>query len=232
MIIPILIAILPSLVLMYLIYKQDKIEPEPPKLLWKLFFFGVISVFPAMVVELLFELPLAIVAFRGHRIAYLLLSNFIGIALVEEFFKLLFLKLGSWRSPNFNYRFDGVVYAVFVSLGFAAIENVFYYFNYGIAVLPARAVLSIPAHLGFSVFMGTYYGTAKIYEAYGAPKQAFRYRMIGLLIATLLHGFYDFTASMDNGFVTLVFFAFVVLMDILLIVKVKSDSRNDRLIHY
>ena len=229
--IPILIAILPSLVLMFIIYKQDKIEPEPPGLLVKLFFFGVISVFPAMVLELLLDFPITL-AFGRIPLLYLLVENFIGVALVEEVCKLFFLKLGSWKSPHFNYRFDGMVYAVFVSLGFAAIENVFYLVSYGAGVLFMRALLSIPAHLGFSVFMGTYYGTAKIYDAYGSPKQAFHYRMIGLLIATLLHGFYDFTASIDNGFITLVFFAFVIIMDILLIIRVRSDSKNDRLIHY
>jgi RsiW-degrading membrane proteinase PrsW (M82 family) len=62
------------------------------------------------------------------------------VALVEEGTKLFFLKRFTWRSPDFNYRYDGVVYAVFVSLGFAAIENLLYVFQYGLSVAWARVL--------------------------------------------------------------------------------------------
>ena len=64
----------------------------------------------------------------------------------------------SWRNPNFNYLFDAVVYAVFVSLGFAAFENIKYVFTYGLSVALTRAVTAVPGHLSFSVFMGIFYG--------------------------------------------------------------------------
>ena len=79
--------------------------------------------------------------------AYTILMAFLIVAVVEEGTKFLFLKRRTWRDPNFNFRFDGVVYAVFVSLGFAAFENIEYIFHYGLSVAVPRALLAIPGHM-------------------------------------------------------------------------------------
>ena len=54
------------------------------------------------------------------------------VGLIEEGCKFFFLYKKTWKNVNFNYTFDGIVYAVTVSLGFAAIENIIYVFNYGL----------------------------------------------------------------------------------------------------
>lgn len=79
----------------------------------------------------------------------------------------MFLHARTWRNPNFNYRFDGIVYAVFVSLGFAAFENIQYVLHYGLSVALPRAIFAVPGHMSFAVFMGLFYGRAKLYEAWG-----------------------------------------------------------------
>lgn len=63
-----------------------------------------------------------------------ILLAFLVVAVVEEGTKFFFLHQKTWHSPYFNYRYDAIVYAVFVSLGFAAFENVKYIFNYGLSV--------------------------------------------------------------------------------------------------
>ncbi len=98
---------------------------------------------------------------RYWQPAYTILLAFLVVAVVEEGTKFVFLKLRTWRDPNFNFRFDGIVYAVFVSLGFAAFENINYVLGYGLTVALPRAVLAIPAHMGFAVFMGLFYGRGK-----------------------------------------------------------------------
>jgi RsiW-degrading membrane proteinase PrsW (M82 family) len=153
MIIYILAAVLPAVFLMRYIYNQDKYEKEPASLLWKLVLGGVFAALAAMVLEYLiidWFLPLfSITDETSYSIAEAIL-----VGLIEEGCKFYFLYRYTWNNPNFNFRYDGVVYAVFCSLGFAAFENVQYVFNYGLSVAVSRALLAIPAHMGFAVFMG------------------------------------------------------------------------------
>jgi RsiW-degrading membrane proteinase PrsW (M82 family) len=224
-------AILPSLILMFIIWKEDTIEKESPQILTKLFFLGVAAAFAAMVAEMILS-GIMLHFLEEGSVPYTLVDSFLVVAVWEEFFKFFFCYKLTWKSPEFNYRFDGVVYMVFTSLGFAAMENVLYLFSFGAGILPMRALFSIPAHMGFAVFMGTCYGTAKIYDAYGSPGQARMHLIIGYVIAVLLHGFYDTAATFDSSLWLMIFFIFVVVMDILVIRQIKTDSKNDRLIHY
>ena len=224
-------ALLPAIVLMSYIYKKDKLEPESPRILGKCILGGLLAAVASMILESILGVPITAL-FGGSTFLYNLVENFIGIALIEEGTKLLFCYLFTWKDREFNFRFDGVVYMVFTSLGFAAIENVLYAFTYGPGVLLSRALLSIPGHAGFAVFLGSYYGTAKIYEAYGSQKQAKALIFYGLLMSTLMHGFYDFCLSFESNLLVIVFFAFVIVMDVLVIRRINRDSANDRLIHY
>lgn len=224
-------ALLPSVILLIIIYKEDKIEKESPRLLFRLLLCGVAAALAAMFVEPLMDKLLGIFL-DTESTAYIVLSAFLCIAAVEEGFKLLFCKLATWRNPEFNFRFDGVVYMVFTSLGFAGLENILYAFSYGSGVLFSRALFSIPAHMGFAVFMGTFYGTARIYDAYGDHAKAQFLIFLGYIVAVLLHGFYDACLSLDNTLTTVIFYIFVIIMDILVICQIRKDSKNDRLIHY
>ena len=93
--------------------------------------------------------------------------NPVVLAVAEEGTKFFFMYRRSWKHPAFNYKFDGIVYSVFTSLGFAAFENIIYVFNYGPAAILSRAVLSIPGHMNFAIVAGLFYGRAKVCERYG-----------------------------------------------------------------
>ena len=93
--------------------------------------------------------------------AYNVLLYFIVVALSEEGFKYLLLKKRTWYSGEFNCQFDGIVYAVFVALGFALWENISYVLMYGLGTAAVRAVTAVPGHACFGVFMGAFYGLAK-----------------------------------------------------------------------
>ena len=224
-------AILPAVILIFYFYKKDKLEPESPRILGKCVLGGLLAAVASMILESIVAIPINAI-FGGSTFLFNLIENFIGVALIDEGTKLLFCYLFTWKDREFNYRFDGLVYMVFTSLGFAAIENVLYAFTYGSGVLLSRALLSIPGHAGFAVFLGSYYGTAKIYEAYDSRAQAKNLILFGLLMSTLMHGFYDFCLSFDNGILIIIFFAFVIAMDVLVIRRINRDSANNRLIHY
>jgi RsiW-degrading membrane proteinase PrsW (M82 family) len=150
------------------------------------------------------------------------------VAAVEEGAKFFFLKRRTWRDPNFNYRFDGIVYAVFISLGFAAFENVSYVMGYGLTTALIRAVLAIPGHMGFAVFMGLFYGRAKLCADTGNKARKSLNLWAAYLSAVLLHGFYDACAMIGDVMATTLFIIFVIVMYIVVIRLVKKESLTDR----
>ncbi|MDW8302755.1 MAG: PrsW family glutamic-type intramembrane protease, partial [Bacteroidia bacterium] len=114
------------------------------------------------------------------------LHAFVEIALVEELSKYVMLRGYSYRLKAFNEPFDGIVYSMMVSMGFAGIENILYSME-GIHVTIVRAFTAVPAHATFAVAMGYYVGLAK----FNPGKSAF-YQLIGVALAVIFHGFYDF----------------------------------------
>ncbi len=153
---PVLIAaaIIPAIVLLIKVYQADRVEKEPPALLLSLVLYGIVATGLAMVAEMLGSALVGLVLAEG-TILYKAVFYFAVVAISEEGFKYLLLKRRTWRSPAFNYQFDGVVYAVFVSLGFALWENISYVATYGFQVALLRAVTAIPGHACFGVFHGS-----------------------------------------------------------------------------
>ena len=219
------VAILPGLYLIKRVYDLDKIEKEPADLLRRLFFWGVMSLLPVVVCES-FAGDLLKVLFTPKTTTYNVVEFFLGVALIEEGFKYLMLKKYTWNHPAFDYRFDAVVYAVCVSMGFAVIENVLYVFEHGLEVGIMRAFTSIPGHGMFAIYMGFYYGLAKLYEKrgqYGNVNGALRK---ALWIPVLLHGFYDFCLA-DGAEMVGVFFLFISIMYYRTYKALQQFSRED-----
>lgn len=222
-------ALIPAIVLLILVYRQDKIEKEPAPLLWKLLLpGGGLSVAFALVGESILQEVLNATVSPYDHILYNLSLAFVVVACVEEGGKLIFLKIFSWKSPHFNYVFDAVVYSAFVSLGFAAIENVKYVFNYGLEVAVTRAFTSVPAHLSFAILMGVFYGRAKLCEVYGNKAKQRKNMLLAYLVPTLFHGTYDACCMIDHTLATLLFFPFVAVMYIIVFRLITKASKYDR----
>ena len=220
-------ALLPALFLMRYIYRKDTIEKEPKGMLVGLVFLGVAAAVVAVILETLGINLLSRFLAEGSP-AHTIVMAFLVVAVVEEGAKFLFMLWRTWKDPNFNYQFDGIVYAVFVSLGFAAFENISYVMGYGLTAALFRALLAIPAHMGFAVFMGYFYSRAKLCVDEGNKRRRRLNLWAGYLIAVLLHGFYDACALMGTVLSTLLFVAFVVVMYILVIRLIKKESRTDQ----
>ena len=225
---PILIAaaVIPALFLLIRVERADRLEKESRGLLLSLVVFGVISTVIASLGEQL-GMTLLDYFFGEESVLYNVLLYFGVVALSEEGAKYILLKRRTWRNPEFNCQFDGVVYSVFVSLGFALWENIGYVAYYGLSTALVRAVTAVPGHACFGVFMGTWYGMAKRLEIAGDPEGALKFRRRALIVPMLLHGFYDFCATYEDSFMGLVFLAFVVIMFIVASRLVKRLSAND-----
>jgi len=113
---------------------------------------------------------------------------FILVAFIEEFSKFIFVRWVLYPNKNFNEPFDGIVYAVSVSLGFAGLENILYVMNSenGVVTGILRMFTAVPAHATFAVLMGYFMGIAK------CEKEKSHYVWYGLGAATLFHGAYDY----------------------------------------
>lgn len=219
-------AVLPALFLMHYVYKLDRIEKEPFGLLIQLAGAGALCCFPAAIIEQLLGVVLASFA-EPETELYVVITAFLIVALAEEGCKFIVLKLFTWKNSEFDCNFDGIVYAVFVSLGFAALENVMYLTNYGMSIALSRALLSIPGHMTFSVYMGHNYSKARKAFIYGRPDEAKKYNNTALIAAMLLHGFYDYCLMSNYEILYYVFFAFVVILDIVSIKLIKKESAQD-----
>lgn len=229
---PILIAaaVIPAIFLLVKVYQADRLEKEPPGLLISLVLYGILATGFAMVTER-FGSFLLKRYFSSNILVYNILMYFVVVAVSEEGFKYLLLKWRTWRSPFFNCQFDGVVYAVFVSLGFALWENIGYVIRYGLGTALVRAVTAVPGHACFGVFMGTWYGIAKKYEGYGMEGKSRLCRIFAFLLPTLLHGCYDFIASYQHLHYAWAFVAFIVVLFVIAFILIKKMSLHDQYIN-
>ncbi|MGN0658390.1 MAG: PrsW family intramembrane metalloprotease [Emergencia sp.] len=222
----VLAAVVPALFLMRYIYRQDKIEKEPPWLLGNLVWKGVLAALAAIVLESLGQSVLNALV-EPDNPKYIVLMAFLVVAAVEEGTKFFFLYRRTWRDCNFNYRFDAVIYAVFVSLGFAAFENIKYVFSYGLSVALPRAVLAIPGHMGFAVFMGVFYGRAKLCANRGNQAGCTLNLVLGYLAAVILHGIYDTCCMSGTSQSTFVFVVFVIAMYLTVYLLIRHEAKTD-----
>jgi len=218
-------AVIPAIVLMIKVYNSDRLEKESPYMLWILVRSGIFSALIALVLERIFGgLLSATVHDQG---LYQVLLYFVVVACSEEGAKYFMLKRTSWNSDEFNCQFDGIVYAVFVSLGFALWENISYVMHYGFSVALIRALTAIPGHTCFGVFMGLFYGVARKFENRGETGKASQFRWLSVIVPAVLHGAYDYIASVDAG--TILFVVFIVA---LFFVSYRIVSRMSKVDHY
>jgi len=215
-------ALIPPIYLLRQVYKKDKIEKEPPKLLIKLFLLGVLSALPVLILELSAESLIS--SIQISTAVYIFLSSFVIPGFIEEWLKYVVLKKCTWNHPAFNYKFDAIVYAVFASLGFAAIENVMYVMNQGIGVAILRAVLSIPGHASFGVIMGYGYAKAKHYHVSGNAEKAKSLCVVSWFLAAIAHGLFDYIITINGG---IYFYLYVLVLFVVSIRLVKKASAND-----
>lgn len=226
---PILIgaAVIPAVILMLYIYRSDRLEREPVGLLVKLALLGVLATVFAMIGE-----KLGFFLLRGlnqSSAAYQLLMNFLVVGLCEEGFKFLLLRGSTWNIPNFNCRYDGVVYAVFLSLGFALWENISYVFAFGLSAAMIRAVTAIPGHAAFGVFMGAWYGQAKAQERAGNLPRCRFCRRMALLVPVAIHGLYDYIALREtDGDTAALFIVFIAVVFVAAFWTLKRMAKLDR----
>lgn len=217
-------AVIPSLVLLVRVYRSDRLEKEPPRLILQLVLSGILATFTAMVGEWVGS---RLISGVQSRTLHDFLMYFLVVAGSEEGSKYFFLKRRTWYADAFNCQYDAVVYAVAISLGFALWENISYVFQYGLSTAAIRAVTAVPGHACFGVFMGAWYGSAKRADNYGYPEKCRFYRLLSVLVPMLLHGSYDFIATRPEERFTWIFVIFIAAMFLISFRLVRRLSDQD-----
>jgi protease PrsW len=181
------LALAPIFTIILFIYFKDKYKKEPFRLLFYCFIGGIISIIPPIIIENAVEF-IGLEKSDNWVITAIYAIGVVGF--IEELSKFFVLRIIVYKNAEFNEPFDGIVYAVLVSMGFAAVENVFYVFNSttpGITAL-IRALTAVPAHAVFAILMGFYIGMAR----FTFKRRRLRYLLQGIFVAVLFHGLYDF----------------------------------------
>ena len=220
-------ALLPPLVLLFLMYREDKIEKEPPALILKVFLFGVLSTIPAIIIETIGDSVLRSTLGGAPMWFYNIFMFFLVVAWTEEGVKHFAMKIATWKNREFNYTFDAILYGAVAALGFAAAENVEYVLGLGLQVAFMRAFTAIPGHCIFGIYMGFYYGMAKFWAVRGDMGRKRFAMFMSMFVPILLHGFYDYCASAESEVFLLIFFVFIIALDVFAIRTVRKMSKLD-----
>ncbi|MDC3413073.1 glutamic-type intramembrane protease PrsW [Aquibacillus sp. 3ASR75-11] len=171
--------IAPALALLTFFYLKDRFEPEPLSMVFRTFLYGALLVFPIMFIQHAFET-------EGYG-TNPFIQSFLIVGLLEEFFKWFIFLYTAFKYTEFDTAYDGIIYAVSISLGFATVENLLYLFSYGVEFAVGRAIFPVSSHALFGVIMGYYLGVAKFSRFH---RNTFLF--LALLIPAILHGLYDF----------------------------------------
>lgn len=209
------LTILPVFLLMLFIYFQDKYQKEPIKKLVKAFFGGMLAIAFTYAIVFIIDITLGKIPPLANTVFY---QAFVEAGIPEELSKFLIFMIFIWRDKDFDEYFDGIVYACFIGLGFACLENIMYVLSASIESLAGgfitsffRALLSVPGHFLFGVILGYFLSMAKF-----RPEKKALYIMMGLGLAMLAHGMFDWLLMVTEGLstgLTLLVYALFILGD-------------------
>jgi RsiW-degrading membrane proteinase PrsW (M82 family) len=217
----------PGLAIAIFIFWKDKLDPEPRRLLIKAFLLGCLSIVPAIAINLLLKSMLKVDISESLFETFAFAFFVVGVA--EEFSKFMFLRWSLFLHHEFDEPYDGITYSVMIGMGFATLENVLYVYqsNYPYDVAWLRAFTAVPAHATFAIAMGYYTGLAK----FNINKKN-SLLIKGIVLAIVMHGFYDFLL-MQKNFPQIAFGAFVsVAISVYFSLKaIKLHQQNSPHIH-
>lgn len=216
----ILLALAPVFIILFYVYFRDKYEREPIKLLISALLAGGLITIPIYFIEAGLTSAGAAIWDKSSGTIW---SAFVVAGATEELLKFLALYILIWANRNFNEKFDGIVYAVFVSLGFAMIENIIYVVQGGANVGWMRALTAVPAHALFGIVMGYYFGLAKFLE-----DQRTFFMIRAIMWPIILHGFYNYCLMSQIPILMMMFVPFIIYLWISGFKKMKEISDSSR----
>lgn len=214
-IIYIIFGVLPSLIWLSYYLSKD-LHPEPKRMILKIFLWGALITLPVFFIQI--GLSAVLNKFNINPLLNSLIYWFLIIAFSEEFFKYLVIKLKVISSPHLDEPLDIMLYMVISALGFAAVENVLYLFapagpmSFN-QLIDRTLIIDLVRFIG-AIFLHTLCSAVIGYSlAISFCQVKFRKSSLaaGILMATLLHGLYDFSIMTLYGYMELAIPAIIIL---------------------
>lgn len=226
------VSIFPVILIGLYIYKKDKTK-EPKSLLLGLFMSGFLAAILVIIIDIVISFinPDFYKVISDSNVSFYKLFStiFFEIAFIEEFAKWLMIRFLGYNNKEFDELYDIIVYSVFVALGFAMVENMFYVLPGGLSLGLFRAFFSVPGHACFGIFMGVFLGLAKVYDKRDKYLSNL-YMIFAILVPTILHTFYNFCLINGEIWFLFVFLIFIIILYITAIIYSDKISKDDKLL--
>lgn len=246
-IISMILALLPTLVIMCIILGNARKNTNQYRKIITVFMISIATCIPAAILEMIGQ-NIETVVFvvygvnvnemsKNTQIIYMFIQYMFIVGTVEELCKYLTFKLVIFNDRYFDNTYDGLIYGAASALGFATFENILYIFgSQEVPIITAllRAALSIPLHAVTGMIMGHYFGVSK-YRKYNNINATSSPEIRALIASMIIHGLYDFVVTIpmynpDNSYVGWVIFIVMVLMTIAIYITmayfVKKGRKN------
>lgn len=237
-----LLAMIPGIFLCGYVFYKDRIEKEPLSLLGFLFAAGAVIYVPCYFlqdgivgfIDRLFADKMhfsaeGILTYNsiGAEFLHNALCAFLGFSLIQICLKWVVLFFGTHKNRNFNYLFDGIVYSVFLSLGFAFAENIHFAIQNDADMITAKLITSVPCHLFVGILMGYYYTmwhmrflVNRIENRMLADKavkedkirSSAGWLICSMFVPVILSGLYSFASSTNNESIIMIFYTAVFVL--------------------
>lgn len=223
------LCIIPNIALLWYVYIKDKIEKEPFYLLLLLFIEGLFTCTISIIFSTISKkyIHFLNLPYTNMNILQIIFKLLFTIAIVEEGSKWIINYITIWKNKNFKHIYDPIVYSTFISIGFATLENIIYgitFSSYGIIPIIMRGFISVPCHAVFGIYMGYYLGISKNALKYNKKTQSIKYRILSIIIPTLLHLLYDLFLIKKNFIIYTLFIIYIIILYILAYQKVEKLS--------
>ena len=200
-------SIAPAFIIMYIVYRHDTVK-EPLSMLAKAFFGGVLSI----AITLIITYPILHIELNSG-VMKSFFDAFFKAGIPEELSKWLIFYWLIRKAKDFDQYYDGILYAIFISMGFALVENIMYVFENGMTTAIVRSIISVPGHMLFAIPMGYYLSLSRFETGASARFHVF----LSLAIPILLHGTFNFIlmymgakGAINSGLAVLLLLAFVI----------------------
>lgn len=221
-----ILVIIPIILIMWYINERDNKEKEPLILIVIMILLGIISVCLSRWVWKLIIINIPEIkeeiASRDWYVRILISYGQIGF--IEETIKYIILNILIYRNKNYDYMYDGIVYSVALSLGFALMEGIEYGMKTNLIVSLVRSILTIPMHTVYGVMMGYYMSKGKIDN----NNRVMYYRYVGLILPIFIHGTSDYMLSILNSNNQLIYIGWAIFLYIGSLKKINELSKFDK----
>ncbi len=224
------LAVLPIILILVFVYTKDHTR-EPIKLLIGLFILGILSCALVLLISkgISYLFPMFGTDLLDEGFLGVFIYAFFRVALLEEICKWIMLYIGGYKNKEFDETFDIIVYSVFVSLGFAFLENIlFILFSGSIESILLRAILSVPGHACFGIFMGYYLSIARQYNKKKDKNKKIENIILSIIIPVSVHGIFDFCLMGKLKILIVIFLMFVIFIYILSVYRLNVAKEYNK----